>query len=132
LGRNPYYRAGLVFTVSTAVALIWVSGGVGVIGSESNIANLVLLGLLPLLLLGALIVRFRAREMSITLSTIALLQFAIAGVALLAGWGRTSPSWPWDIVLGNAAFSFAWLACAWLFSKAAAPSLSDMPVAHKS
>lgn len=129
--RNSFYRAGLITAVLTSVALVWVTGAVGLIGSEANLANLILLGLVPLWGLGGLITKFSAAGLSRTLSIVAIVQFMIGGIALLAGWGETSRSWPWDIVIGNAVFSAAWLISAWFFSKAAT-SPAGMRASHNS
>jgi CHASE2 domain-containing sensor protein len=81
-----------------ALLLIWITGAVGIIGSEDEPANLMYALVLAVGIVGAIIARFQPRGMAYALFATAVAQ-ALAGIiALAAGWGSTSQNWPLDIV----------------------------------
>jgi hypothetical protein len=113
------YRAAVGIAVATGVLLVWVTGAVGIIGSENDGANMMYGGVLAVAAVGALLARWRPAGMARALIATALAQAAVAAVALAAGWGGTEPIWPNDILMATAFFVAAWLASAALFRKAA-------------
>ena len=116
---NGAYRAAVGVALGAAVILVWVSGAVGVIGSESNDANLMYGGVLAVGVIGALIARFRPHGMARALLATALAQALVAVIALIAGLGSTGPIWPRDILMLTGFFVALWLGSASLFQKAA-------------
>lgn len=112
------YRAAVALTVATALILVWLSLGVGIIGADGDPANMMYFGILIVLLIGALSARFRAAGMSATLIAAAAAQLLITTIALVAGLGQPySP--PLELLGLNGGFIALWLGAAWLFRKAA-------------
>ncbi|HYF29219.1 MAG TPA: hypothetical protein VEA36_02550 [Candidatus Paceibacterota bacterium] len=81
-GATTAYRIATGLMVATALFLIWVNLAVGIIGSEDNPANTLYLGVLIVLLLGAILANFKARGMSRTLFVAAAAQTAVPFIAL--------------------------------------------------
>ena len=117
-----FYRAGVAAALAAGLLLIWINGAVGIIGDESNRANLLFLGVLAIALMGAFIGRFRSNGMARATCAAAFAQVLVGTIALIAGWGANGPSYPWDIVGLSGFFSALWLASAWLFRKSQTPS----------
>jgi hypothetical protein len=117
--RNIAYRAAIGVGLVTAFLLIWVNLAVGIIGSEDSPANLIYGGVLAGGILGAFMVRFQLYGMMCVLALMALAQALTGVIALAAGLGATSASWPGSIVALTAFFAALWLLSAWLFRKAA-------------
>lgn len=85
LSGNTAYRLAVSITVAAAFVLVWVNLAVGVIGSESNPANLMFGGVLLVGLVGAIIARFQARGMAQAMISMAVTQGLVAAVAYGAG-----------------------------------------------
>ena len=117
------YRLGAFLSMIGALLLVWVTGAVGIIGAPAHVGNLLLLSVIPVGIIGALLFRFRARGIAITLTVMAILQFAVAGLAIMSGWGAEAARWPWAVLLGNAFFSGLWVGSASLFASAARRSV---------
>ena len=95
------------------------NGAVGVIGTESDDANLMYGGVLAVGVIGAVIARFRPDGMARALFATALAQALVAVIALIAGLGSTGPIWPRGILILTGFFTALWLISAWLFREAA-------------
>jgi hypothetical protein len=105
------YRAGLGVALETAFILSWMNPAVGIIGNESNPANLMYLGVLAVEVIGAILVRLRPEGMARALVATAAAQLCVGVITLASGLGFT-------LVL-DACFAALWLLAAWLFRKAA-------------
>ena len=116
---NTTYRVAFGVALAAAFLLVWVNGAVGIIGDESNDANMLYVGVLAVGVIGAIIVRLKPRGMVHVLYATALAQVVVAAIALIAGWGSTAPIWPKDVLLLTAFFTALWLLSAWLFRSAA-------------
>lgn len=85
IGRsmNPsiLYRAGFGLALLAGFLLIWVTGAVGIIGSEDNPVNLMYLAVVVICFLAAISVRFQPRALSKIMFTGA---FGIALIPLIA------------------------------------------------
>jgi hypothetical protein len=79
------YRAALGAALAAAVLLVWVNLAVGILGPEDNPANGLYLGVLAVLMVGALIARLRPRGMALALFATALAQ-GLATVMGLLTW----------------------------------------------
>ena len=90
--------------------LIWANGAVGMIGNEDNAYNLLFIGLIPLALLGAAVVRFRAAGMT------AVMLLAGAGQIAIGAFGYAQD--PRGAVF-SIITSGGWLVAALLFRVAA-------------
>ena len=112
------YRAAVGVALAAAFLLVWVNGAVGIIGSETNDANLMYFGVVAVGVIGALIARFRSRGMARALLATALAQASVAAVALIAGLGSPFTG-PFEIVVLNGFFVALFVGSAALFRKAA-------------
>lgn len=113
------YRAAVGVALAAVFILIWLTGAVGIIGSEDNGANVMYAGVLAVGIIGALIARFQPRGMTRALFATALAQ-ALAGViALAAGLGSEGANWPWDILGLTGFFVALFVGSALLFREAA-------------
>ncbi len=113
------YRFAVGIALAAALLLVWVNAAVGVIGTPHDDANLMYGGVLAIGVLGVIVARFQPRGMARALCWTALAQAVVAGIALIAGWGSSGPTWPWDVVGLNGFFTALWLLSAWLFRHAA-------------
>ena len=116
---NMAYRFAVGVALAAAFILIWVNGAVGIIGDESNDANMMYFGVLAIGIIGAIIARFQPLGMVRALCATALAQAAVAAIALIAGLGATAPIWPKDILMLTGFFVALWLLSARLFRNAA-------------
>ncbi len=115
---NLVYRAAVGISLAAAFILIWVTGAVGVIGTEDNPANLMYVGVLAVALTGAIVARFEPAGMARAMTVTAVAQGLVAVIALIYGLG--SPlSGAAEIVLLNGFFIALWAGSAWLFRYAA-------------
>ncbi len=115
--RNAY-RAAVGVALAAASLLIWLTGAVGIIGSEDNNANSMYFGVLAVGIIGAIIARFRPNGMARALFSTALAQALVAVIALLFGLGF--PWGPPGEILGlNGFFVALFVGSALLFRYAA-------------
>jgi hypothetical protein len=119
---NLAYRAAVAVALAAAFLLIWINLAVGIIGSEDNPANLMYVGVLAIVLVGAALARFRPGGMARAIVGAALAHVVIAAVALLFGLGSQGANWPQVIFVLNGFFAALWLLSAWLFRRAAGDS----------
>jgi hypothetical protein len=77
------YRVALGLAIMAAVLLVWINLAVGIIGSEDNPANMIYIGVLAILVFGALTARFRSQGMARALFATALAQVAAPVIALM-------------------------------------------------
>jgi len=113
------YRVGVGTALVAAFLIVWVTGAVGIIGSEGHPANLLYLGTLALGLVGAFGTRFRPRGMARVMSGVAFALVGIAVAALAAGWGSEGPVWPWEVLILNGFLAALFAGSAVLFRRAA-------------
>lgn len=104
------WRGGVAFAALSGLLLIWANGAVGMIGNEDNEYNLLFLGLIPLALLGAVVVRFRAAGMAVVMLVAWVAQLAIAA----GGYAQDARGAVFSVIL-----SATWLFAATLFRIAA-------------
>ena len=91
--HNGEYRFAFGVGLAGVLLLGWVSGAVGIIGSENNPANLMYWAVPAVLLIGSLISHLKPRGMAQTLFAAALVQMLVPVVALFiwpaqASWGE--------------------------------------------
>lgn len=116
---DPAYRAGAGAALAGMFLIVWLTGAVGIIGSEAHAANLLYLGVLAVGLVGALAVRFQPAGLARVMAGVALGVAGIAVAALVAGWGAEGPVWPWEVVVLSGFFAALFAASAVLFRHAA-------------
>ena len=122
---GPYYMAAAGLAAITALALVWASLAVGIIGASADPANLMYPGVLAVGAIGALLARFRPGGMARALWAMAGAQIAVGVIALAFGMGGEASAWPGDILVGSALFSLLWGLSATLFRRAAAEATAS-------
>jgi hypothetical protein len=105
------WRGGAALAVFSCFALVWVNAAVGMIGDGENMYNLLFLGLVPLALVGAALVRLRAAGLALVALAAGLAQIAIAAV----GMGQDPRGGVLSMVMAG-----SWLLASLLFRAAAA------------
>lgn len=111
------YRTALGIALLSAVILVWLSLGVGIIGQDGDPANVMYFGVLAVGIIGAFVARLRPHGMARTLFAVALAQSLVAAFALIAGLGEPY-SGPVEIIVLNGFFIASFAASAWLFQRA--------------
>ena len=112
------YRAAVGVALAAAFILVWVTGAVGIIGSEDDNANLMYFGVLAVGIVGAVVARFRPHGMARALFAAALAQVSVAAIALVFRLGLPwSP--PAEILGLNGFFAALFVGSALLFRYAA-------------
>jgi hypothetical protein len=115
---NIAYRAAVGIALAAAFLLVWLTGAVGIIGSEDNNANSMYFGVLAVGIIGAIVARFRPHGMARVLLATALAQALVAVIALIFGLGSPwSP--PAEILALNGFFVALFVGSAMLFRYAA-------------
>ncbi|MCK0110567.1 hypothetical protein MWU75_00200 [Ornithinimicrobium sp. F0845] len=113
------YRLGLLVTVGTAALLVLGAGALGIVGSGGR-ADLLYGAVLAVLVLGALLARFRARGMAVTLVAAAVATVAVTvGVLVAVVPGRDDVS-VLDLVGLTMMYAGLFGLAAWLFGRATA------------
>ena len=112
------YKAAVGVAVTTALFLIWMNLGVGLIGSEDNPINLAFGGVLFLGVIGAFVSRLESTGMAKTLAVMAVAHALIAVYAMVTGLGEPVNGVR-EILTINGVFVALWIGSAWLFQKAA-------------
>ena len=121
--QSVIYRLAAGVALAAGFLLIWMNAAVGIIGDESNDANLMFFGVLAVGLIGGVVTRLKPHGMARTLFATALAQALVAVIALIGGLGSTAAAWPKDILILNGFFIALWLLSAALFQKAARQQL---------
>jgi hypothetical protein len=88
---NIAYRSAVGIALAAAFILVWLTGAVGIIGTEDNNANLMYVGVLAVGIIGAIVARFRPHGMARALFATALAQALVAVIVLIFGLGL-----PWS------------------------------------
>jgi hypothetical protein len=119
-GGNIAYRAAVGIALAAAFLLVWLTGAVGIIGSEDNNANSMYFGVLAVGIIGALISRFQSHGMARALLATALAQALVAVIALIIGLGSPwSPPGVLGTLILNGFFAALFVGSALLFRYAA-------------
>lgn len=114
--RAKSYRVAFGVGLAGLLLLGWISGAVGIIGSENNSVNLMYWAIPAVLLIGSLISRFRPRGMAWTLSTATLVQLSVPVIALIispeVSWGNVGVI---GVFIFNSIFALLFAVSALLF-----------------
>ena len=116
---NLAYQAAVVLALAASVLIMWTTGAVGIIGSETNPGNLVFVGLVPLAIVGAIIARGRAAQMAWAMSVVAIGQILVPVVAFASIANPKSDVLQPEVFIAAAFLAALWFASAWFFRKAA-------------
>lgn len=110
------YRIAFGTGIFGLLILGWISGAVGIIGSENNPVNLLYWLVPATMLLGSIISRLKPIWMAYALFATATIQFLIPIIALIISpnisWGN---AWVIIILIINSIFSLFFLASGFLF-----------------
>jgi hypothetical protein len=90
--NKRFYRFAFALALLGAFLLFWINGAVGIIGNEKQEANLLFGIVIAAGFIGALLSRFKAKGMSVTLFIVALIQLLIPVIAYII-WPPTVISW---------------------------------------
>lgn len=92
--REKTYRIAFIIGFLSMFFLGWISGAVGIIGSENNPANLMYWAVPLVAVVGSLISRMKPRGMTYTMFATAIVHFLVPVFALFV--------WPANVSWGNA------------------------------
>lgn len=110
------YRGGVALALLAAFLLVWINGAVGMMGSETNPASLLYLGIIAVAAIGSVIVGFKPRGMAKAMLAAALAQLAVEAAAIALGYFTA---------VFTVVFCALWLGSARLFQLSAGTSASD-------
>lgn len=119
--RDPAYRLATALGLAGGLALVWINGAVGLIGSEDNPANLLYGAVLAVGGLGALAVRFRARGMARVLFVTGAVQLLVPVIAIVIRPDDFGPG-PVRIFILNTMFALLFAGAGLLYRRAATSS----------
>ena len=118
--RTKTYRIAFSVGLAGVLLLGWVSGAVGIIGSENQPVNLMYWAVPAVLLIGSLISRFKSHGMARTLFAVALVQVLVPVVALIispeVSWGNAGVI---GVFVFNSIFAVLFAGSGLLFSREA-------------
>ncbi len=117
--RNLPYRLAVGVAVGAALLMVWVTGAVGIVGSERHAANGLYFLAVGVGLIGVALARFQARGMAFAVGGTALMTAAIGVVAVAMGWGDDAPRYPLDVLGGSFLLAAMFAASAYLFARSA-------------
>jgi len=124
--RTKTYRIAFGVGLFGVFFLGWVSGAVGIIGSENNPANLMYWAVPIILLTGSLISLFKPRGMTRTLFATALVQFLVPVIALIispeVSWGNVGVI---GVFVFNSIFAVLFVVSALLFRRAGEGTIQE-------
>jgi hypothetical protein len=113
------YQAGVIVALGTGILTFWVTGAVGIIGSENNPGNLLYLAVGVLAIIGAILAQGRASRM---VWAMGLAAFATLSVPVFAYNGVANPAndvMAPEVFIATGVFAAAWALSAFFFHKAA-------------
>lgn len=123
VGRSPSwaYRGAVAIAVACGFLHVWITGAVGIIGSENNPGNLLYLAVVGVAVFGSILALGRPNGMAWAMGAAALAEvlapvIAYAEVAEPAG-DVLRP----EVFASGIVFTGMWLVSAFLFAKAARP-----------
>jgi len=118
-GPNTLYRIATSLALCTTFLMIWANLAVGLIGSGPNAANLMYAGVVPLVIAGSVLSRFKARGMECTMYAASGALAGLAIIAFLAGAHRYPGSSVAEIFGVSGFFAGLYLIAGLLFRYAA-------------
>lgn len=113
--NNLVYKIAIASAIGTTLLLIWSNLAVGLIGSGPNAGNMMYVGVIAVVIIGAGLSRFTARGMEHTMFTAAIALALIAIIALLAKMHLLSGSSAKEIIGVNVFFAMLFVISGLLF-----------------
>ena len=127
LGLELAVRKGSrAFTGACGLALgasflsVWITGAVGIIGSEREDANILFMAVILVALLGSVAALFRRRGMARAMAAAAVAEVSVPFVALLVWPEAQEAVLRAEVPVSVLVLTGMWLTSAWLFRRAAA------------
>ncbi|MCB8944398.1 MAG: hypothetical protein H6658_11680 [Ardenticatenaceae bacterium] len=114
---NNAYPLAIGAALMSALLLIWLSLGVGIIGADGDPANRMYFGVIAVGIIGAILARLQPAGMARTMLAMAAAQALVAAIALFAGLGLPY-SGPLELIGLNGFFVALFAGTAWLFQQA--------------
>jgi len=114
------YNLATGLALAACFFLIVLTGAVGIIGDEGEIANLLFGAVILVALLGAIAARFRPVGMARAMTAAALVQLLVPVAALILRPGAAAAIWSPEVPISTLVFAGIWLGSARLYRKAAA------------
>ncbi len=115
---NTIYRIAAGLGLCGVFLLVWLSLGVGVIGSDGGSANLLYLLVIAVGTVGTLVAKFQPSGMARTLVAVAISQTLVTVIAAVAFVEFASSEWS-KLALLNGFFIVLFSVVAWLFHRSA-------------
>jgi hypothetical protein len=112
------YRAGVGVGLLAAFLLVWINGAVGIIGPETNDANMMYFAVLGVAIAGAVAAFGRPRGMAYAMFAAAAATAVVAAIAIAGDLGRPEDG-PFQLLGVNAMFVMIWVAAGGLFLESA-------------
>jgi hypothetical protein len=115
------FRLAFALAMASVLLLFWVNGAVGIIGNENQDVNLLYMAVIGIVLTGALLSRFKAKGMAITMFVAATAQMLVPVIAFLV-WPPPATSWSPGVVgvfILSAFFAYLMVISAILFKRMA-------------
>lgn len=109
------YRSAVGVAVLAVLLLAWLSLAVGIIGVEGDPADLMYIGVVAVLIIGAIIARSQPLEMARAMVATALAQALVVVIALIMGKHNSPVTSVFELVGVNAMFIALFLGSASLF-----------------
>lgn len=113
------YQAGAIVALGAGILTMWVTGAVGIIGSENNPGNLMYLATIVVAIAGAIIARGRAGAMVWAMAFTALATIAAPVIAYAGVAQPQSDVLAPEVFVATGVLAAGWALSAFFFSKAA-------------
>ena len=115
---NMLYRGGYLVAIGTTFIMIWANLAVGLIGSGPNLGNLMYVGVIAIVLIGAMLARFKQVSMEAVMYISALSLVVHTAIALFAGLQSLPGSSITEIIGVNGFFIMLYVVGGLLFGHA--------------
>jgi len=115
---NLAYQAGVVVALGAGVLTMWVTGAVGIIGSEDNPGNQLYIAVLVLAIAGAIVTGGRPARMMWVMCIAALATVLVPVIAYAGVAQPTSDVMAPEVFGATGFFTLLWLLSAWFFRTA--------------
>ena len=116
---NWAYRGAVGLAVMSSFLHIWITGAVGIIGSENNPGNLLYLGVVAIAAFGSIVALGRAGAMAWVMAVTAVAEVLAPMIAYAGVADPVSDVLAPEVLATGIVFTGMWLAAAALFRKAA-------------
>lgn len=114
------YNLATGLALAACFFLVVLTGAVGIIGDEGEIANLLFGAVILVALVGAVAARFRPSGMARAMAAAALVQLLVPAAAVILRPGAAAAIWSPEVPISTLVFAAIWLGSARLYRKAAA------------